>query len=117
MNYNLIGFLTLLSIAVGIAVVIYVLVLGSLRRLIDEIVKIPSSTTFYVRMFQVGIILIFLSAALGQSWQFKHDAAFMEYVWNVAHGISSALGHAVFFLSIYLILITILVSVLLRHDK
>lgn len=117
MSYNLIGFIALIILSIGIAIIIYSIVYKSLRKLIDEVVKIPSSTIFYLRVFQIGLILIFLSAALGESWKFKQDAAFMEYVWNLAGGISSALGQAVFFLSVYLVLVTILVSVLLRHDK
>ena len=117
MNYNLLGFIILLILSGGIAIVIYIMVSDSLRRLIDEVAKMPSSTTFYVRVFIIGLTLTFLSAALSQRWIFKEDAAFMEYVWNVADGISSGLGHALIFLSVYLILVTILISVLLRHDK
>ena len=117
MNNNLLGFITLLALSAAIALGIYTMICASLRKLIDEIVRIPSSTTFYVRAFQIGIILVFLSAALGQRWIFKEDAAFMQYVWNVADGISSGIGYAVLFLSVYLILVTIFVSVLVRHDQ
>ncbi len=117
MNYNFIGFITLLILSGGVAIIIYTILNRSLRKLIEEAVKIPSSTIFYVRIFQICLILISLSAVIDRHWNLKQDAAAMEYVWNAASGISSALLGIAIFLSVYLILTTILVSVLLRHDK
>ncbi|MBN2467882.1 MAG: hypothetical protein JXD19_06985 [Deltaproteobacteria bacterium] len=116
MSANVSGFLTLLILAFGISLLVYYLVHGSLRRLLDEVVKLPDCTTFYSRVFFIGLLFIALSSALGTTFDLK-DAAFMEYVWKVASGLAKVFHSLFWFLVAYLAFLTILVAVLRRRHE
>ena len=114
-NYS---FIVLLTISIATSLLVYALARKSLRGLLDEVVKLPSGTTFYMRLFLIGLVFIALSSALDTEFALKEGAAFMEYVWRVADGLSSVLGITCLFITGYLFLVTILIAVLRhRHDK
>jgi hypothetical protein len=112
MAANIEGFAVLLVLAVLIALAVLFLLRGSLRALIDHVVKLPPCTTFYTRLLAIGLIFIALSAVLNNEFNLKKDAAFMEYVWRVADGLSDTFGVICLFLTGYLFVATILVAVL-----
>jgi predicted tellurium resistance membrane protein TerC len=114
---NICGFTFLVVLAVGVAVLVYLLVRKSLRALLDELVALPSCTTFYARVLLLGLLFIALSMTIGTYYDFKTDAPFMEYVWKVADAFSPVLGITCLFMTGYLIVITILVAALRqRHE-
>jgi len=118
MLQNISGFVVLLTISIAISLLVYALARKSLRGLLDEVVKLPSGTTFYMRLFLIGLVFIALSSALDTEFALKEDTAFMEYVWRVADGLSSVFGITCLFITGYLFLVTILIAVLRhRHDK
>ncbi len=118
MLQNLSGFVVLLTISIAISLLVYALARKSLCGLLDEVVKLPSGTTFYMRLFLIGLVFIALSSALETEFVLKEDAAFMEYVWRIADGLSSVFGITCLFITGYLFLVTILIAVLRhRHDK
>lgn len=115
---NICGFVFLFGISIGTALVVYALVRNSLCGVLDKVVKLPSGTTFYLRLFWIGLVFIALSSALDTEFDLEADAAFMEYVWKVADGLSSVFGITCLFLVGYLVLVTVLVAVLrYRHDQ
>jgi len=117
MTENICWFAVLVTLTVAGALSVTVLVRKNLRTLLDEVIKLPSGTTFYSRVFGTGLLFIALSAAFDVPFDMKPDAATMEYVWKVADGLSSALSMTCLFLTAYLLLVTILVAVLKgRHD-
>jgi preprotein translocase subunit SecG len=64
------------------------------------------------------LFLSALSAAIGTSFYLKPDSRFMEYVWKAAEGVSSTLEKTLWFVAVYLVLITILVATLkIKDDK
>ena len=118
MLQNISGFVVLFIISIAISLIVYALVCKSLRSLLDEVVKLPSGTTFYIRLFLIGIVFIALSSALDTEFALKENAGFMEYVWKVADGLSNVFGYTCLYILGYLTLVTILVAVLRhRHDK
>ncbi len=118
MLQNISGFVVLLTISFAISLFVYGLACKSLRNLLDEVVKLPSGTTFYMRLFLIGLIFIALSSALDTVFALKEGSAFMEYVWRIADGLSSVFGITCLFITGYLLLVTILIAVLRhRHDK
>ena len=117
MTGNIFGFAALLVLAVGTALVVYLLLQRSLRALLEDLVKLPACITFYTRLLAIGLVLIPLSAVLGVSFTLGADAAFMEYVWKIAGGLSSAFGMICLFITGYLLVATILVAVLKRKSE
>ena len=118
MFQNISSLVILLIISIAISLLVYALARKSLHNLLDEVVKLPSVTTFYTRLFLIGLVFIALSSTLETDFALKEDAAFMEYVWRVADGLSSVFGITCLFIVGYLFLVTILIAVLRqRHDK
>lgn len=117
MTENICWFAVLVILTVACALSVTALLHKSLRALLEEVVKLPSGTTFYARVFGIGVLFVALSAAFDVPFDLKPEAATMEYVWKVAEGLSSALSMTCVFLTAYLLLVTILVAVLKgRHD-
>ena len=117
MKENIFWFAALVTLTVAVALFVTILVRKNLRALLDEVVKLPSGTTFYSRVLGIGLFFIALSAAFDVPFNLNPDAATMEYVWKVAEGLSSALSLTCLFLVAYLLLVTVLLVVLKgRHD-
>ena len=114
---NIYAFLVLFGITLGAAAGLCALINRHLRTLLDETVRLPAATTFYLRVFGVTLFLLALASVLGTNFDLKPDSAFMEYGWKVAAGMASLFGYAALFLFGYLLLVTLLVVVLhRRHD-
>jgi hypothetical protein len=106
-----------LVLSVVTALVVFSLLRNALRALLEDVVKLPPCTTFYTRVLGIGLIFIALSAALGNQFDLKKDAAFMEYVWRIASSLSSTFGQICLFLTGVLVVVTILVAVLRRRNE
>jgi hypothetical protein len=109
---NLIAFLILLAISVAIPTILFLLLRSSLRDLLRHTLKLQGGVTFYLRSFLLVLYLAALSGAIGISFDLKPESHFMEFVWKGAAGVSSSLQNLVLFISLYLILITILIVTL-----
>ena len=117
MANNIWGFAVLLILALVAALLAHFLLRGSLRALLDDVVKLSPCTTFYTRLLAIGLIFIALSAVLNAKFDLEENAAFMEYVWRIAGGLSSTLGNICLFLTGYLFVATILLAVLRRKSE
>lgn len=115
---NICGFVTLFAVSIAVALVVYALLRRSLASLLDEVINLPSGTTFYSRLFLIGLVFIALSSVLDVTFELSANSVFMEYVWKVADGLSAVFGFMSLFLFGFLVLLTILVAVLRRrHDQ
>jgi hypothetical protein len=112
MNLNLIAFLILLAFALAIPTILFLLLRSSLCDLLRHTLKLQAGITFYLRSFLLVLYLAALSGAIGISFDLKPESHFMEYVWKGATGLSSSIQYLVIFISVYLVLITILVATL-----
>ena len=109
---NLIAFLILLAFSVAIPTILFLLLRSSLCDLLRHTLKLHAGVTFYLRSFLLVLYLASLAGAIGISFDLKPEAHFMEYVWKGAAGVSSSIQSLVLFISIYLVLITILIATL-----
>lgn len=115
---NFSGFVVLFAASVGIAAAICASVRKSLVDLLDEAARLPAATTFFSRLFLICVFFMALSTAVGTVFNLKADAAFMEYVWVVAKGLSEVFRDTALFLLAFLVLATVLVAVQRRrHDQ
>lgn len=114
---NICNFAVLFVLSVVTALIVLFLVRKSLRALLDDVVKLPPCTAFYTRVLAIGLVFIALSSALGSHFDLNQDAAFMEYVWKIADGLSSVFGTICLFMTAYLIVVTILVVALRRRSE
>ncbi len=103
--------------SIGIVVLLYALVYKSLRSLLDEVIKLPLGTVFYLRMLFLLLLLNVLSAVLNVRFTLKPETPFMEYVWQAAGDLADLLGNTSLYLLGYLTLITFIVALLrYKHD-
>lgn len=116
MNLELCAFLTLLAISVAVPTILFLLLRPSLNDLLRHTLKLQAGITFYLRSFLLVLYLAALSAAIGTSFDLKPGSRFMEYVWKGAEGVSSTLEKTLWFVAIYLVLITVLVATLKVND-
>jgi hypothetical protein len=116
MNANIVCFGVTIALCAGVAVLVQLLVWRSLAGLLQDLLKLPGATSFYLRVLALAVSIAALSGALGQ-YGLKQDAAFMEYVWRVANGLSSALSNMSTVLAEYLLVVTVLVAVLRRRHE
>jgi len=114
---NICGFGVLFVLSVVTALMVFSLLRNCLRALLENVVKLPPCTTFYTRLLAIGLVSIALSAALGTQFDLKKDAAFMEYIWKIASGLSSTFGQTCLFLAGYLVVVTVLVAALRRQSE
>lgn len=117
MTSNIVASTVLLVLAIAIALVVYFLLQRNLRGLLDDLVKLPSCTTFYIRLLAIGLVFIALSAALDRHFNLKGNDPFMEYVWAIAEGLPNTFIGICLFLTGYLFITTILVAVLRRKNE
>ena len=116
--HNLAGFLILLALSLVLTFAIWALMSKSLQSLLNEALKLPDGTTFYLRSFHLGLLLAAFAGALGTAFELKPDAPFMEYVWRVAAGLQGVCEFFFGFLLAYLALVTVLVAVLrAKHEQ
>ena len=117
-SQNLSGFLILLLAAFGLTTVIWTTVSKSLQGLLNQVVKLPDGTVFYMRTFLIALLLAAASAGMGTEFDLKAGAHFMEYVWKIASGLENVFLYMLWLLLGYLALITVLVAVLRsRHEQ
>ncbi len=115
---NLAGFVILLALSLALSFAIWALVSKSLESLLNQALKLPDGTTFYLRTFLIGLLLAASAGAFGTTFDLKPSDHLMEYVWKVAAGLQGVCEYFLGFLLVYLILITILVAVLrARHEQ
>ena len=116
MSPELPAFLVLLALSLAVPIILFRLLRVSLRDLLQQTVKVQAGVTFYLRSFLVVLLLSALSAAIGTSFDLKSGSRFMEYVWKGAEGLSSTLERSLWFIALYVVLITILVAALKTKD-
>jgi preprotein translocase subunit SecG len=118
MSTELRAFLTLVLLSLAVAISLFLLLRDSLSDLLRHTIKLQSGITFYVRSFFLVLLISALSAAIGTSFDLKPGSRFMEYVWKGAEGVSSALEKTLWFIAVYLTLITVMVATLkIKDDK
>ncbi|MGD1156881.1 MAG: hypothetical protein ABSA41_13750 [Terriglobia bacterium] len=116
--HNLAGFVILLLISLGMMFAIWAAVSKSLQGLLNQVVKLPDGTAFYLRTFLIGLLLAAAAGTMDTAFDVKAGDPFMEYVWKVASGLHSVCLCFFGFLLGYLVLITVLVAVLrARHEQ
>ena len=117
-SHNLAGFVILFGLALLLTFAIWAFVSKSLQSLLDQALKLPDGTAFYLRSFLLGLLLAALAGALGTSFALKPGDPFMEYVWKVAAGLQEVCEFVFAFLLGYLVLVTVLVAVLrAKHEQ
>jgi hypothetical protein len=123
--YNAIAFISCLALGLGSAALVYALLRGSVREVVNNLVKIPEATEFYLRSLALVLVLAALSCVIVKIHVFHSPPAkgvpappphFMEYVWVVADHLHDAWWILSIYLLFYVAVITILAAVLRSRE-
>ena len=112
MSNNVVGYLVQLLLVTGLMILVFGLVRRSARSLLDDVVRLPAATEFYMRVLLLLLVFAGLEAAVGDRWDIKPDPALMEYVSNIAGTMGEALQTAFWLIMIYMVLMTVLTATL-----
>ena len=115
MSANLIGYSVQLILVVGLAIAVYRLIRPSLGALLDQLLALPAGTEFFLRALLLLLMFAGLQEAVGDRWNHEPGTAFMEYVWDIASTLGNSIETVYWFIVIFLVLMTILTSVLRRR--
>jgi hypothetical protein len=112
-----IAFLITLIVSLAIPLILFFLLRDSLVDLLRHTLKVEAGITFYIRSFLLVLFLSALSVSIGTSFDIK-DARFMEYIWKSAESVSSTLEKMLWFIALYLAIVTVLIATLkIKDDK
>jgi len=110
--------LALVASSVVLSVLVYLLIRGSLKRLLDEVVKLPAGRTFYLRTLLITMLLGALAGTVTVSISNEpKQVPFMESVWTIASSLSTAFWAMMVILLVYVVLQTVLVVALRRPNE
>ena len=109
-TYRTIASLTALAFGLGAAWIVYAILARSLRELLDQVIRIPAGTTFYLR--SLALVVAFISLSKFVIFPNDTQTHFMDYVWLTAGAISEVFEGLVYVVLVYLLLITVVVVVL-----
>jgi hypothetical protein len=112
------AFLVLLVLSLAVPTILFFLLRDSLRELLEHTVKQPGGVTFYLRSFLLVLFLSALSVAVGVSFELPAGSHFMQFVWKVAEGVSSAMQSTLLSVGVYVVVATILIATLkIKNDQ
>lgn len=108
---NILSFISLGIFSTAIALLVIFILKCALKKLLTDVVKNTGIISFYLKTFIICILFTTFSSILDKSFNLGKDSKFMEYVWKIADGLSSSFQGIVIILMIFLVILTILVSV------
>ena len=114
MSPNGVVFLAVFILSILIAALLERFLRPGLRRLLEQVVDLPSATESYLRAFSIVVFFVVFSVVAGTHSDLKGGAHFMEYVWGVASRLQEAFQNLFIVLLVYVALITVLTAALRR---
>ena len=106
-----------LAMAVVIALIVFVVVRGPMRRLFGMNSRTNECCAFFVRTLFAILLLVALALVAGETMDLPEGSAFMEYVWQAASNLNSVLGLSAVILGGYIVAVVVLLLGLGRyHD-
>ena len=99
-------------VSLGFVMLLYRLVNGFLRSLLDELLNMPAATSFYSRLLLVSMVLIGVVGISDASFEgLGEDAEIMEYIWQVIDFFEAVLS-PILIIGLFLVAVTVLLAAL-----
>ncbi|MDY6913236.1 MAG: hypothetical protein SVT52_02095 [Planctomycetota bacterium] len=105
---EILGSAAYLAMAVLVALIVFVLVRGPMRRLLSANSRLTECRAFFIRALLVILLLVALGLVAGETVTLPEDSAPMEYVWQAAGELDAVFGWAGGILGGYVLILTIL---------
>ena len=106
-------FLLAAIVSLGFVMLLYRLVNGCLRTLLDDLLNMPAATSFYSRLLLVSMILIGVAGISDASFEgLGEDDEIMEYIWRLIEFFESVLSPILIIVGLFLVAVTVLLAAL-----
>jgi len=100
-------------VSLGFVMLLYRLVNGFLRSLLDDLLDMPAATSFYSRLLLVSMVLIGVAGISDASFEgLGADAEIMEYIWRVIEFIEAVFFPILIIIGLFLVAVTVLLAAL-----
>ncbi len=100
-------------VSLGFVMLLYRLVNGFLRSLLDDLLNMPAATSFYSRLLLVSMVLIGVVGISDASFEgLGEDAEIMEYIWRLIEFFESVLSPILIIVGLFLVAVTVLLAAL-----
>ena len=100
-------------VSLGFVMLLYRLINGFLRSLLDDLLDMPAATSFYSRLLLVSMVIIGIAGISDASFEgLGEDAEIMEYVWQLIQFFEAVLTPILIIVALFLVAVTVLVAAL-----
>ena len=100
-------------VSLGFVMLLYRLIDGFLRSLLDDLLDMPAATSFYSRLLLVSMVIIGIAGISDASFEgLGEDAEIMEYVWQLIQFFEAVLTPILIIVALFLVAVTVLVAAL-----
>ncbi len=100
-------------VSLGFVMLLYRLVNGFLRTLLDDLLNMPAATSFYSRLLLVSMVLIGIAGISDASFEeLGEDAEIMEYIWQLIEFFEAVLTPILTIVGLFLVAVTVLIAAL-----
>ena len=100
-------------VSLGFVMLLYRLVNGFLRSVLDDLLNMPAATSFYSRLLLVSMVLIGIAGISDASFEgLGEDAEIMEYIWRVIEFFEAVLSPILIIIGLFLVAVTVLLAAL-----
>ena len=114
MKLNILSFVILFLLGSGCVVVSYLLIKSQLKKVLDDLIRLPAATALFDRILLLTLSFSALSSIFEIPFNLKSDAASMEYVWKIGDGLAKVFTGQLLISLAFILLITIVIAV---HKK
>ena len=105
-------------VSLGFVMLLYRLVNGFLRALLDDLLNMPAATSFYSRLLLVSMVLIGIAGISDASFEeLGEDAEIMEYLWHLIEFFEAVLTPILLIVGLFLVAVTVLVAALKSRSE
>jgi hypothetical protein len=99
--------------SLGFVMLLYRLINGFLRSLLDDLLDMPAATSFYSRLLLVSMVIIGVAGISDASFEgLGEDAEIMEYIWRLIEFFGAVLTPVLIIVGLFLVAMTVLVAAL-----
>ncbi len=100
-------------VSLGFVMLLYRLVNGFLRTLLDDLLNMPAATSFYSRLLLVSLVLIGVAGISDASFrELGEDAETIEYIWQLIEFFEAVLTPILLIVALFLVAVTVLLAAL-----
>jgi len=109
------GYAVLFAMAVVVGLIVFLLVVGPLRRLLGANSRLEQARSFFTRSLFIILMLAAMAPVAGKGVTVKEGSPFLEVVWQAAGRLNDVLLYVGLYLFGFVVVMTVLAAALGRY--